>query len=106
MEQSLESALTALRLNHFSESANLNIFLDLLMSLSLSLKVVPSSHNSLQSFIGEQGNFTSTDMKIARKCHDEGRALVICANKRDVVAQFGVSARQYEKVCLFACFLV
>jgi hypothetical protein len=36
-------------------------------------------------------------MKIAQKCHDEGRALVICANKRDVVAQFGVSARQYEK---------
>jgi predicted GTPase len=37
-------------------------------------------------------------MKIARKCYEEGRALVICANKRDVIAQLGVSARQYEKV--------
>jgi predicted GTPase len=39
-------------------------------------------------------------MKIARKCYEEGRALVICANKRDVVAQLGVSARQYEKVAI------
>lgn len=34
------------------------------------------------------------------RCFNEGRALVICANKRDLVADVGVSARQFEKVGL------
>lgn len=45
---------------------------------------------------GKQGNFTSTDLKLVNKCQKEGRAMVICANKRDLVALEGVSARQYE----------
>ena len=45
---------------------------------------------------GKQGNFTSTDLKLANKCQKEGRAMVICANKRDLVALEGLSGRQYE----------
>ena len=43
----------------------------------------------------------------ACRCYEEGRALVICANKRDIMAKRGLSARQYEKVhyyCYFLCY--
>ena len=42
--------------------------------------------------------FVFVSMLMANRCYDEGRALVICANKRDCVAALGISARQYEKV--------
>ena len=46
---------------------------------------------------GEQGKFSNVDMQLARKCLEEGRALVIAANKKDLVLGRGVSATAYEE---------
>ena len=54
------------------------------------------SHVVILTVEGSQGNFTGADLMIARKCYKEGRGLLVCANKRDLVAAEGVSARQYE----------
>lgn len=41
------------------------------------------------------GNFSKLDLQIARKCLDEGRALVICANKLDLLKEHKIGAAQY-----------
>ena len=45
---------------------------------------------------GDQGKFSKVDLQIARKCLDEGRSVVIAANKCDLVSLRGVSAAEYE----------
>ena len=40
-----------------------------------------------------QGTFSKLDLQIARKCMDEGRALVIAANKGDLAYFMGVGPR-------------
>ena len=54
------------------------------------------SHVVILTVEGKQGKFTAADLKLVKKCEKEGRALVICANKRDLLASEGVSCRQYE----------
>ena len=44
---------------------------------------------------GIHGRFNKIDLQLAAKCLKEGRALVVCANKRDLVT--GVSAEEYEE---------
>eukprot|EP01042_Synura_sphagnicola_P004784 gene4784-6087_t len=44
---------------------------------------------------GGQGSFTRLDLQLARKCLQEGRALVIAANKFDLLKE-GMSTQQYE----------
>jgi GTP-binding protein len=46
---------------------------------------------------GSQGNFSKVDLKLAHKCLQEGRGLVIAANKLDIVALGDVSPVQYEE---------
>jgi len=45
---------------------------------------------------GDQGKFSQVDLQLARKCLDEGRALVIAGNKKDLVLAKGVSGNAYE----------
>lgn len=71
-----------------------NVISDL--SIHSALNALRYSQVVVLTIEGAQGNFTSTDLKLANKCHKEGRAMVVCANKRDLVASQGVSARQYE----------
>jgi predicted GTPase len=66
------------------------------LSVHSALNALRYSQVVVLTIEGKQGNFTSTDMKLANKCQKEGRAMIICANKRDLVALEGVSARQYE----------
>jgi GTPase len=40
-----------------------------------------------------QGKFSKLDLQIARKCLDEGRALVIAANKGDLAFFMGIGPR-------------
>lgn len=40
-----------------------------------------------------QGKFSKLDLQIARKCLDEGRALVIAANKGDLAFFQGIGPR-------------
>jgi GTP-binding protein len=42
---------------------------------------------------GGQGKFSKIDLQLARKCLDEGRALVIAGNKKDLI---GISTKEYE----------
>ena len=44
-----------------------------------------------------QGKFSKLDLQIARKCLEEGRAVVIAANKGDLAAVMGVGPRDYEE---------
>jgi hypothetical protein len=47
---------------------------------------------------GDQGKFSKIDLQLAEKCKKEGRAMVIVANKADLVAEKGgVSATDYAK---------
>jgi len=46
---------------------------------------------------GEQGKFSKVDLQLARKCLEEGRALVIAANKKDLVSRKGVGSSAYEE---------
>ena len=46
---------------------------------------------------GNQGKFSKIDLQLAEKCYKEGRALVIVANKSDVVAEKGVSPLEYAR---------
>lgn len=46
---------------------------------------------------GGQHKFTKIDLQLARKCLEEGRGLVIAANKRDLVALSGISGAEYEE---------
>lgn len=44
----------------------------------------------------DQGKFSKLDLQLARKCLEEGRALVIAANKTDeVMLKAGISSKQY-----------
>ena len=45
---------------------------------------------------GAQGKFSAVDIQLARKCLEEGRALVIAGNKKDLVLARGVSSNAYE----------
>jgi GTP-binding protein len=45
---------------------------------------------------GSTGKFSKLDLQLARKCLEEGRGLVIAANKKDLVSANGVSNKQYE----------
>ena len=44
-----------------------------------------------------QGKFSKLDLQIARKCLEEGRAVVIAANKGDLAVIMGVNPREYEE---------
>lgn len=46
---------------------------------------------------GAQGRFSAVDVQLARKCLEEGRGLVICGNKKDLMLGQGVSSNEYEK---------
>jgi predicted GTPase len=45
---------------------------------------------------GTQGRFSKVDLQLARKCLEEGRGLVIAANKADIMERGGVNATKYE----------
>lgn len=45
---------------------------------------------------GGQGKFSKIDLQLARKCLEEGRALVIAGNKKDLVALKGINTKEYE----------
>lgn len=46
---------------------------------------------------GTQGKFSKLDLQLARKCLEEGRGLVIAANKSDIMDDRGVSGKKYEE---------
>jgi hypothetical protein len=46
---------------------------------------------------GRDGRFSHVELQLARKCLDEGRALVIAGNKKDLVLERGVSGNAYEE---------
>ena len=46
---------------------------------------------------GTQGKFSKLDLQLARKCLEEGRGLVIAANKSDMMDERGVSSKKYEE---------
>lgn len=46
---------------------------------------------------GTQGKFSKLDLQLARKCLEEGRGLVIAANKADIMDSQGVSGKKYEE---------
>jgi GTP-binding protein len=52
---------------------------------------------------GTQGKFNKIDLQLANKCLTEGRALVICANKRDIVMGAGISSKHYEQGIVLHC---
>lgn len=52
---------------------------------------------------GRHGRFSKIDLQLAQKCLREGRALVVCANKRDLVLDAGVSPLQYEQGVVLHC---
>jgi len=66
------------------------------LSIHSALNALRYSQVVVLTIEGKQGNFTGIDLKLANKCQKEGRAMVVCANKRDLVGLGGVSARQYE----------
>jgi hypothetical protein len=45
---------------------------------------------------GNQGKFSKLDLQLAAKCLEEGRGLVIAANKSDIMDEHGVSGKKYE----------
>jgi GTP-binding protein len=46
---------------------------------------------------GSQGKFSKLDLQLAGKCLEEGRGLVIAANKSDLMVPSGVSSAAYEE---------
>ena len=52
---------------------------------------------------GKQGKFNKIDLQIAQKCLVEGRALVVCANKRDIVMSAGITPELYEEGVVLHC---
>ena len=52
---------------------------------------------------GDQGKFSKIDLQLTEKCHKEGSALVIVANKSDIVAEKGVTAIDYAKGVRLHC---
>lgn len=52
---------------------------------------------------GKHGKFNKIDLQIAQKCLVEGRSLVVCANKRDIVMSAGVTAKLYEEGVVLHC---
>ena len=48
-------------------------------------------------FCQPKGRFSKLDLQLARKCLEEGRAVVIAANKSDLVALRGITNLQYEQ---------
>lgn len=44
-----------------------------------------------------QGKFSKIDLQLARKCLEEGRGVFIAANKFDIAASKGVTAKEYER---------
>ena len=52
---------------------------------------------------GKHGKFNKIDLQIAQKCLVEGRAFVVCANKRDIVMSAGVTAKLYEEGVILHC---
>ena len=46
---------------------------------------------------GHQGKFSKLDLQLARKCLEEGRGLVIAANKVDELDDQGISGKKYEE---------
>lgn len=45
----------------------------------------------------ERGKFSAVELALARRCLEEGRALVIAGNKKDLVLAKGVSGNAYEQ---------
>ena len=45
---------------------------------------------------GQQGSFSKVDLQLARRCLVEGRALVVAANKFDLLPT-GLTRKQYEE---------
>jgi predicted GTPase len=52
---------------------------------------------------GEQGRFSKVDLQLAKKCLEEGRAVVIAANKRDLMAMMGIAGKDYEAAVRAHC---
>lgn len=50
-----------------------------------------------------QGRFSKIDLQLAQKCLQEGRALIVIANKRDLLALGGISGREYESTVKQHC---
>ena len=66
------------------------------MSLVSALNALRFAQVVLLVVESTQGKFSKLDLQLARKCLDEGRAVVIAANKRDLVAAVGVGPKEYE----------
>jgi GTP-binding protein len=67
------------------------------MSLISALNALRFAQVVLLVVESQQGKFSKLDLQLARKCLEEGRAVVIAANKRDLVELKGISPRQYEE---------
>ena len=67
------------------------------MALVSALNALRFSQVVLLVVEGQQGEFTKVDLQLARKCLQEGRALVIAANKSDILTDIGVSEDDYRE---------
>jgi GTPase len=66
------------------------------MALVSALNALRFSQVVLLVVEGHQGQFSKVDLQLARKCLIEGRALVIAANKSDLLVNSGVSETDYQ----------
>ena len=73
------------------------------MALQSALNALRFAQVVLLVVEGRQGSFTKTDLQIARKCLTEGRALVVAANKADVLNTDGVSLDDYAMQVQMHC---
>eukprot|EP00596_Hydrurales_sp_CCMP1899_P003869 CAMPEP_0119049108 /NCGR_PEP_ID=MMETSP1177-20130426/62816_1 /TAXON_ID=2985 /ORGANISM="Ochromonas sp, Strain CCMP1899" /LENGTH=477 /DNA_ID=CAMNT_0007025911 /DNA_START=291 /DNA_END=1721 /DNA_ORIENTATION=+ len=67
------------------------------LALASALKALRYAQVVLIVIENKQGKFSKLDLQLARKCLDEGRAVVIAANKGDLAQAMGVGPRQYEE---------
>lgn len=67
------------------------------LALASALNALKFAQVVLVVIEGSQHKFTNVDLQLARKCLEEGRALIIVANKRDEVALMGISGAEYEQ---------
>lgn len=96
--KSLRAVQNRSNMNLLQKKAENSLLSKVASSLSArsAFDVLRYSHVVVLTVEGSQGNFSAIDLKLANRCLREGRAMVICANKRDIVALGGLSSRQYE----------
>ena len=61
------------------------------MALQSALNALRFSQVVVLVVEGDQGQFSKVDLQLARKCLQEGRSLVVAANKSDLMINSGIS---------------